>query len=114
VDIDSVVSIRFAGGAFGSISIMGDFPAWHEEWTLCFERGGMLMRNGKIEVISNDGERIEAAGLSAGGNPDANFVGAILSGDPVESRFEDGLRVIQLTEAAWQSSAKGGAPIRPG
>ncbi len=42
--------------------------------------------------------------------PDRNFVDAILGRDVVQVPPECGLRVIELTEAAWES-AKVGAPV---
>ncbi len=111
VDIDSAAAIRFRGGALATITVMGDFPTWHEDWTICCERGGFLIREGKITLVQNDGSKTPAEPLEPGSDPDRNFVAAILRGEPVEANFEHGKSVIQLTEAVWQSSAKGGMPI---
>lgn len=111
VDIDSTVSIRFSGGAIGSLSILGEFPIWNEDWTISCCNGGFMIRGGKITLVDGDGACSPAEKLPLGSNPDVNFVRAILHGEPVEATFEDGLRVIRLTEAAWKSSAKGGAPV---
>lgn len=112
VDIDSTIAMRFKNGAFGSISVLGDFPAWHEDWTVCCEKGGFLVRDGKLTIIEDDGTRMTLDNMAGGSNPDKNFIGAILKGEKIECPFEDGLRVISLTEAMWESSAKGGMPVR--
>ena len=45
-------------------------------------------------------------------SPDQNFVDAILGRDEVQVPPVCGLRVIQLTEAAWESAEKNGRPVR--
>jgi hypothetical protein len=45
-------------------------------------------------------------------NPDANFIDAILHKQEVQSPPVCGLRVIELTAAAWKSTAQGGKPVR--
>ncbi|MBI5707157.1 MAG: Gfo/Idh/MocA family oxidoreductase [Armatimonadetes bacterium] len=112
VDIDSTVAIRFKGGAFGSISVLGDFPAWHEDWTIYCEKAGFLIRDGKLTVIEDDGSRWVAESMPGGSHPDRNFVYAILKGEPVEATFENGQRVITITEAMWRSAAQDGVPVR--
>ena len=49
--------------------------------------------------------------LPADSTPDRNFVDAILGRDEVRVPPECGLRVIELTEAAWRS-AEQGRPVR--
>jgi len=112
VDINSTVSIRFEGGAMASLSVVGDAPAWHEDITIWCERGAFFMRNGKLTVQDADGARFSAEGLRGGNNPDVNFVNAILDREEVLSPFECGLRVIELTEAAWRSAAQNGTPVQ--
>ena len=52
-----------------------------------------------------------AAHLPGAGSPDRNFFDAILGRDEVQVPPECGLRVIELTEAAWES-ARTGAPVK--
>ncbi|MBM4085784.1 MAG: hypothetical protein FJ272_13430 [Planctomycetes bacterium] len=54
----------------------------------------------------------ELSGFPSVGNPDRNFVDAILGRAQVESPATCGLRVIQLTEAAWKSAKLGGKPVK--
>jgi predicted dehydrogenase len=111
VDINSALSLTFRGGAQGSISIVGDAPSWHEDLTIWCERGFFLMRNGKLSVCDGQGNRCSFESMPGGSFPDKNFVDAIRGRDTVQSPFTCGLRVIELTEAAWRSAAQGGAPV---
>jgi predicted dehydrogenase len=111
VDINSALSIVFRGGAQGNISIVGDAPKWHEDLTIWCEKGIFLMRNGKLTVVDAKGNRATFDDMPGGSTPDRNFLEAIKGREEVQSPFECGLRVIELTEAAWKSAAKGGAPV---
>ena len=109
VDINSALSVRFVGGAQGTISVVGDAPDWHEDLTIWCEKGFFLMRNGKLQVCDGAG-RYTFDSMRGGSFPDRNFIDAIRGRDEVQSPFECGLRVIELTEAAWRSGAQNGAP----
>lgn len=111
VDINAAINLRFAGGAMGNISIVGDGHGWHEDVTIWCERGTFLVRNGKLSTVDEAGNKWSADQLVGGSNPDTNFVNAILGTEEVQSTFEDGLKVIELTEAAWSSAARGGATV---
>ena len=45
-------------------------------------------------------------------NPDSNFIDCMLGKAEPETPPECGLRVIEVTEAAWKSAAAGGKPVR--
>jgi predicted dehydrogenase len=109
VDINSALSLRFTNGAQGNLSIVGNAPTWHEDITIWCEKGIFFMRNGKLEVCDAQGKRYTptAEEMPRGGNPDDNFIAAILGKEPVGSPAIWGLRVIELTEAAWKSAATG-------
>ena len=111
VDIDSALSMRFSNGAQGNISIVGDSPMWWEEFSVWGSGGVILYRNGKILQGSYDQELQEVTELPVDSNPDRNFVDAILGEAAVGVPPECGLRVIELTEAAWKS-AELGRPVR--
>lgn len=115
VDIDSTLSIRFKGGAMGSIAIVGDAPNWHEDYAVWCEMGAFFMRAGKLTVVEADGSKWQAEHLAGSGdNPDAHFVRCCQGLEEPLAPFECGLRVIQLTEAAWTSAAEGGRPVAVG
>ncbi len=109
VDINSALSLRFVGGAQGNLSIVGNAPTWHEDITIWCEHGTFFVRRDKLEVCGADGKRFTPApeDMPAGNDPDKNFIAAILGKEPIGSPAIWGLRVIELTEAAWKSAATG-------
>lgn len=109
VDINSALSLRFQNGALANISVVGNAPTWHEDLTICCDRGIFFLRNGKLEVCGPDGKRFtpKPEDMPKGSDPDTNFVNAILGKEPVGSPAIWGLRVMELTEAAWKSAAEG-------
>ncbi|MCC6728041.1 MAG: Gfo/Idh/MocA family oxidoreductase [Chthonomonadales bacterium] len=111
VDINSALTLTFRGGAQGNISVVGDAPSWHEDLTIWCENGFFLMRNGHLAVCDGRGNRYSFDHMPGGSSPDRNFVDAIRGRDEVQAPFECGLRVIELTEAAWKSAGRGGAVI---
>lgn len=117
VDINSAMNVRFANGALGNIAIVGNSPAsgiW-EDITIWGTRAAVMMRNGRITWRQAGAEPCEPANLPGGSTPDRNFVDAILGRDEVQVPPECGLRVIELTEAAWESARTGrpAAVVRP-
>ena len=111
VDINSACALKFKNGALGTLSVVGNGNGWHEDVTFFFENLMFYIRGGKLAILDRDGNRLEAASLSGGTTPDANFIHSILGRVENESPFECGLEVIRLTEAAWQSMEKGGAAV---
>jgi predicted dehydrogenase len=109
VDIDSAMTLEFVGGAKGNISVVGSSPTWHEDLTIWGEEGVCFMRDNKLQICDGKGKRFRprADQLPEGTDPDANFVEAILGRAEVGSQAVWGLRVIELTEAAWKSAASG-------
>ncbi|MER3495742.1 MAG: hypothetical protein C4320_02320, partial [Armatimonadota bacterium] len=112
VDIDSAIAIRFGKAVLGTITIVGDAPAWHEEITLMTDKIAFYIRDGKLIAQRYKGskepvELIQEPAVS----PDQHFVDCILKGIPCESPIEAGLAVMKLTEAAWHSMANDGASV---
>ena len=108
VDILTAMTIKFDTGTLCNISVVGhavggmseDFTIWLEEGTL-FVRQGVIYREeqgtGRLQVKETD--------LPTGTNKDLAFIELIRGGrveNPVD--MTNGLRVIQLTEAAWNSA----------
>jgi len=112
VDIDSAVSVRFANGALGTITVVGDAPKWHEDITIWCERMMFAIRQDQgLTITYADGTRMKAEHLAGGTTADQNFIDAILGRAKVESPLECGLEVIKLTEAAWRSAENGGNAV---
>ena len=110
VDINSALSLRFKNGAMGNISVVGNGPTggmW-EDITIWGTRAAVYIRNGHLTYkAAATNEAHEPSDLPGATTPDSNFVDAILGRDEVQVPPECGLRVIELTEAAWESARTG-------
>ncbi|MBX3118270.1 MAG: Gfo/Idh/MocA family oxidoreductase [Fimbriimonadaceae bacterium] len=114
VDIDSAISVKFTNGAMGTITINGDAPNWHEDITIFCERGAFFVRDGKLTIRENDSSKLTCENLPRQTDQDRNFVDTVLGKDTIAAAFESGLRVMELSEAAYKSSEQGGAPVKVG
>ncbi|MFA7692972.1 MAG: Gfo/Idh/MocA family oxidoreductase [Candidatus Hydrogenedentes bacterium] len=113
VDVNSSLSLLFENGALGSLSIIGNAPAWHEDHTIIGSKGAFYLRQGIGLVQQNAaGESVNFKLPKYTDNPDNNFINTILGKATAETPPECGLNVIELTEAAWKSAAAGGKPVR--
>ena len=111
VDINSALSIQFTNGAQGNISVVGDAAGWYEDITIWCDKGTFYVRNvGGFQVQGTDGKTFtpETSDMPAGSDVDTNFVQAILGKEEIAAKPINGLRTIELTEAAWESAAAGG------
>ena len=110
VDILSGLTVQFKGGAIGSLAVVGDAPRWWEEITFYGEQGALYVRDNRLTLQTaypksktkdvTDRRRYR-------GDADKNFVDSILGRDEPQTPPIWGLRVIQLTEAAWESARTG-------
>ncbi|MDP6775674.1 MAG: Gfo/Idh/MocA family oxidoreductase [Candidatus Latescibacteria bacterium] len=115
VDINSALSIRFTNGALGNLSVVGNSvgPGMWEDITIWGSKGVIYSRNGQLTCKYGGRDPVEIDDLPSRFNsPDENFIDAILGRDEVQVPAECGLRVIQLSEAAWASAEKGGRPVK--
>ena len=110
VDINSALSLRFGNGALGTIAVVGNSPTggmW-EDITIWGTKAVVYIRQGQIFYkTQHSNEVYEVNNLPGSTTPDQNFIDAILGRDRVQVPPECGLRVIELTEAAWASAASG-------
>jgi len=115
VDINSALTIRFENGALANFSVVGTGPGpgmW-EDITIWGSRGAIYSRNGKLTCKYGGKDPVEIHDLpSRFESPDQNFIDAIQGRDEIQVPPSCGLRVIQLTEAAWESAENGGRPVR--
>ncbi len=116
VDINSALTVRFTNGAVGTFTIVGDYPAsgmW-EDISILGDKGGFHLRHGgtltQVLGRSDATLTVDPSRLS-GGSISANFIRSIQGTEEPAAPVECGLRVIELTEAAWKSGAAGGAPV---
>lgn len=115
VDINSAISFRYASGAMGSFTVIGDTHSWWEDWTISGEKGSIFYRNGQLfDAVLGRGVRQVPDGElpDTGGSIDDAFLRAIRGQADVLVPPSIGVGVIQLTEAAWRSAERGGQPIR--
>jgi predicted dehydrogenase len=110
------VTVRFTNGATGNVSIVGQAPgiggAVWEDVTIYGSKGALYYRMmGQAEFKPslelrwiNENEPVDLGEMPPASTPDQNFVDAILGRDTVKSPAECGLRVMQLSEAAWRSA----------
>jgi len=115
VDINTSLTVSFQEGAVGSIAIVGDAPGWWEEVTYYGDKGAIYIRKDRVLLQTANPKGWGAITKDVTdtfkyqGNFDKNFVESILGKDEPQTPPLWGLRVIQLTEAAW-GSAKSGKP----
>lgn len=107
VDINSAVCVRCEGGAQGTINVLGDCSGWWDDWTIWGERGTLDYHEGILTHVTARREKHRLEYKPEESNPDRNFIEAILGTAKLEVPVERGLRVIQLTEAAWESGKTG-------
>ena len=115
VDINSALSIKFTNGAQGNISVVGDAAGWYEDITIWCDSGSFYVRNdGTFRVQGTDGKTavLDATQMPEGSDVDTNFVRAIQGTEEIAAAPINGLRTIELTEAAWES-AKAGGKVTP-
>ena len=111
VDINSALSIRFTNGAQGNISVVGDAAGWYEDISIWCDNGSFYVRNdGGFSVQGTDGKMFtpEPETMPGGSDVDSNFIGTILGREEIAAAPINGLRTIELTEAAWESAKAGG------
>ena len=108
VDIDSAVAIRFEKNAVGTLSVLGASPGWRESLTIWGSKGVLSLGPGPLTLQTYSGPAQDlTAKAKDRGNPDKNFIDAIQGRAENAAPGECGLRVIELTEAAWRSAATG-------
>lgn len=113
VEIDTFTTITFEEGPIGSLNIVGKAPArsFVEKYAFIGERGGIFYDNGSMVLHRADGSTVEPQLPSTAGNPDVNFVRAILGEEEVSVPGEYAMKVLQLTEAIYSDA--GYKPFAP-
>lgn len=105
VDVDSAITVRFESGAIGNVTVLGSTPGYWEMFGIYGTEGSVMYDNiGGLQqhMVGSQPERPSLGEPES--NPDLNFVRAIMGLEEVEVPAECGLRVIELTEAAWRSA----------
>lgn len=115
VDVLTAMSIKFDTGALCNISIVGHaYGGVREAFSVWLEEGALHLREGQLYRQAGDGtpELVDTSEMPEQANKDVAFI-ELIRGERTENPIgvENGLRVIQLTEAAWQS-AELGTPVK--
>lgn len=109
VDILTSMSVKFDGGCMASFSVVGHAVNFFEEITIWCENGTLAIRGNDVWRWDGGEERRIVSGEELGRtwNPDQNFIATIRNQEEIQAPPSCGLRVIQLTEAAWRSGDSG-------
>ena len=91
-----------------SLNNSGNAPSWYEDHTIVGSKGAFYLRQG-LGLIHQDakGKEVKVRLPKYTKNPDSNFVDVIYGKDKPQVPPICGLRVIEVTEAAWKSAASG-------
>ena len=114
VDILTAMTIQFDTGALCNISVVGHTAGrMREDVTIWMENGTLFVRDGKVyrEEQGTDMMEVTEEQLPKAGEKDRAFLDLILGKAENVVDAANGLRVIQLTEAAWRS-AETGRPVK--
>ena len=108
VDVNTAISVEFTNGAVGNLSYTSMSPEWREEFTFYGTEGVMRFGASEPLFVHRKGEDIRLPQTPGRGKPPAdNFIEAILGEAEVQAPPVCGLRVVQLTEAAYKSAESG-------
>lgn len=121
VDLVDAVTVRFDGGAIGTISSTGDRPAGHDD-LLDLQIGGtdgmvaFDVLAGRATVSRPHGRRDELEPLPVAERyphwgPANNLVDVVLGRGENQSPAEIGCLTVEFLDAMYRSAAAGGAPV---
>jgi len=123
VDVNSAIAVEFRNGAIGTINVVGNAPgiggAVWEDITFHGSKGALYYRmlaqpnyRPVLQLRKFDvRDPVPLPKPPKPSDPDRHFIDVIRGKAQNEAPAECGLRVIELTEAAWKSAATG-APVR--
>jgi len=110
VDVCTALSIRFKNGAVGTFAATSLSPEWREEFSFYGTKGVLNIRDGqmRLQVKGREAVLLEAQGREV--RPVDDFL-ATLRGERPEPQAPPvyGLRVAQISEAAYKSAQSGQA-----
>ena len=115
VDINSAVSVRFTNGAVGTVAVIGDAPTWWEDISIVGDKGALHLRDrlGLTQQLGlRDAQMVVNADALGSPSVALDFIRAVQGRNEPVAPAACGLRVIELTEAAWKSAAQGGKPVK--
>ena len=117
VDINSSINVRFENGVFASIAVSGNCPSDSSHMTYIFDNGRVDIDGwggGWIKVFDG-AQQIDNPPITddmSAGNPDDNFIDAILGRAEPRTTPTNGIIQSELMDAIYES-ARTGQPARP-
>ncbi len=110
VDILSAIAVKFDNGALCNFSVVGHAVNFHEEIALFCEDATLAIMGQEVWRWEDETNQVvSGAALGPTCDPDSNFIEALRGRQQVQATPEDGLAVIRLTEAVWESGRTGRA-----
>ena len=112
VDVLTALSIRFEGGAVGTFAATSLSPEWREEFSFYGDHGVLNLRGDMtLHLKGKEPEKQGPSGAEV--IPTANWLAAIRGEGKVQAPPIYGLRVAQISEAAYASQKSGqNEPVR--
>ena len=109
VDINTVVSVKFANGVLANLTIGGNSPSDGTATSFIFDGGRIDVDAWRGEWVhsyrpDHEPERLEGLGEPS---PDDNFIDAVLGKADLVATEHDGLLVAAFTDALYRSAASG-------
>jgi len=109
VDVNTSMAVRFAQGAQGTVTVGGFGHSVTESIRVVGDNASarIFFRTVKEQALEVNGEVVHAHASIPKSDPDANFIDAILGRAEIGADAGLGLRVAQLSEAAYRSAESG-------
>ena len=106
VDVNTAMVVRFAQGAQATVTVGGFGHSVTESIRVVGDNASarIFFRTVKEQALEVNGKVIDAKAIIPQSDPDANFVDAMLRKAEVGADGRLGLRVAQLSEAAYRSA----------
>ncbi|MCL4545464.1 MAG: Gfo/Idh/MocA family oxidoreductase [Chloroflexi bacterium] len=111
VDVVSALTLRFRNGARGTLAATSlSMEPWREEFSFYGTKGVLNIRDGRITLHKKGEDTRILRGSGQERRPVADFIEAIRGAVPApQAPAVYGLRVAQITEAAYRSAQSGAA-----
>ncbi len=108
VDILSAIAVKFENGALCNFSVVGHAVNFYEEIALFCEEATLAIVGQEVWRWEDETKQVVSGDdLGRTRDPDSNFIGALRGQEEIQASPEDGLEVIRLSEAVWESAATG-------
>ena len=106
VDVNTAMVVRFAQGAQATVTVGGFGHSVTESIRVVGDKASarIFFRTVKEQALEVNGEVIDAPSIISKSDPDSNFVDVILGKAEPGADGRLGLRVAQLSEAAYRSA----------